>query len=466
MVVGVLFNLFMKKKILFFARDYQNDFFPHLISGIYDSLYVVLTIKEKKKLLQNYNINAIGCFEDYFTEKSSSKLVFDDLYLDTSFFSDRYLGSRTFKERRIILALERDFWRGILTEYRPSAVVNEIVAIEISEVLQIEARKLAIDHYSWMISPFKDKSFYWQESPFHSSLNSDVFHKQPTEESMDFSSRYINKLKTLDNVKPFYAENLYGRLSLSRLFSMVRITIISFFNFCRLKLKRKNRYFYPYYMGDKSVLINNLKNYYNSIIFKYDSIEDYEQCDLVFYPLHYEPEASIIYMSEFYEDQLNLIRNFSKCLRHNQVLAVKEHPQQPGVLLNKEYRKLRKRLSNVMFLPAEYSTKTLILKCELILTQTSTAGWEAIILGKPVVVIGKVFYDKYPFINNFVSFEELKNIIKNKSYAIPDDEATIEYVANFYEYCKDGNPYPHANLYEDRNVDYIREAIENKILIN
>ena len=221
-----------------------------------------------------------------------------------------------------------------------------------------------------------------------------------------------------------------------------------------------NKYLKSYYFN-KSVFVHNVLNYINSILYSYDKFN--EKYETVFYPLHFEPEASILYMSEYNEDQSGLIRNLAKCLRNNQLLVVKEHPQQPGMLLSNRFRQLRKHLSNVVFLPAEYSTKRLIELSELIITQTSTAGWESLILGKPVVVIGKVFYDKYPGINKFYDFEKLKILIHNKQYQYPQRDATIKFIAQIWHYCQEGNPYPYAGLYEEENIKRMVRAIEKRL---
>lgn len=454
----------MKKSILFFARDYQNIFFPLLGSEHYDSIFVTLTKKEKKDLLVRYGIQAVACFEDYFYDRYAVDSICDESYLETSFFSDRYLGSFSIDERRKILSLERDFWKSIFSSYNPDAVINEIVAIEIAEVMQIEASRLGIQYFAWMISPFKDKSFYWLDSPYHASLRETTFTKQPSNKASDFAENYILNLNISDNVKPFYAENLSSRFAFSRIVNLLKRILTGIFGNIKLGLAKTNKYFYPYYLGDTSAIKLELDSYINSLVFNYDNIDSYAHYNLAFYPLHFEPEASILYMSEFFEDQINLIRNLSKCLRQDQVLVVKEHPQQPGILLSKPYRKLRKRLSNVIFLPAEYSTKNLILKTEIILTQTSTAGWEALVLNKPVVVFGKVFYDKYEYINVFNGFNHLKELLRTKSYTMPDKVAMLKFVANFYDYCKQGNPYMHTDLYNADNVENIKKSIESRLL--
>jgi capsule polysaccharide export protein KpsC/LpsZ len=121
-------------------------------------------------------------------------------------------------------------------------------------------------------------------------------------------------------------------------------------------------------------------------------------------------------------------------------------------------------LSNIAFLPSEYSTKKLIQLSELIVTQTSTAGWEALILGKPVVVIGKVFYDKYPKINRFSDFENLKIMIHTKQYQFPQKDETLKFIAQVWNYCQEGNPYPNPELYNQENIRRIVHSIEQRLI--
>jgi capsule polysaccharide export protein KpsC/LpsZ len=166
-------------------------------------------------------------------------------------------------------------------------------------------------------------------------------------------------------------------------------------------------------------------------------------------------------MSEFNEDQAALIRNLSKCLKQNQILAVKEHPQQLGKLWTSEYKKLKASLSNVIVISGEIASDYAIQNSKLVIVQTGTLGWEAIIRGKPVVILGYTFYDKYPYINKFVSFENLREMIRNETYLLPEKEATIRYIAQIWGYSYKGNPFPHQKLCTQENLDNIVYAIED-----
>jgi hypothetical protein len=446
----------MIPKIVFFARDYQARLFPKLLSDKYTNIYVTLTISEKK-LIQKDGNEVAACFEEEFDCLEVHEIP--DSYLKTSFVSDRFLGSHSLDERRIILSKEISFWERIFEQHKPLAVINEVVAIEIAEVMYIEATKRNIRYFAWMVSPFEQRQFYWLSIPFFSRLDDNIFKELPDEDSAVFAEKYFKKFNEDDNVKPFYASNLDSRYNV---IIFIKWLLLLFMDMIKSGFSyRMNKYLKLYYFN-RPLFIVNIVNYTNSIFHSYDKIN--KNHGIVFYPLHYEPEASILYMAEYSEDQIGLIRNLSKCLSNNQILVVKEHPQQPGMLLSKSYRQLRKRLSNVAFLPAEYSTKKLIQLSELVITQTSTAGWEALILGKPVVVLGKVFYDNYPKINRFCDFENLKIMIQNKQYHIPQKDETLKFIAQVWNYSQEGNPYPCPELYEKENITRIVHSIEQRLM--
>jgi len=442
----------MKSNVVFFARDYQAVLFPKLKSGKYNSIYVTLTHRERI-YIESLGLKVAGCFEDDFENLQPSNLP--DNYLITSYVADRYLGEYSLDERKLILAKEKAFWGQIFESYEPIAVVNEVVAIEISEVMYIEAKKRNIRYLAWLASPFEEKNLFWAKSANHSSLDAEIFNNEPSIESIQFANSYLQKVLDNDNVKPFYARRLKSRYD-----PVVFIKYLLGFllnNIRSLIIRPKIKYLRSYYF-DRADGVRRIINYFNSLIYKYDSLNQHDK--IVFYPLQYEPEASLLYMSEFNENQIGLIRNLAKCLKSNQVLVVKEHPSQPGMLLSNKFRLLRKEISNLIYLPSEYSTKQLLLKSILIVTQTSTAAWEAILLGKPIVVLGKQYYDKYPYINKFNGFEKLKEVIRNDRLLYPDHNATIRYIAQMWEYCREGNPFPNEKLYHDDNIKKIINAIE------
>jgi len=450
-------NTFKKKPtIVFFSRDYQAELFPMLKSDCYDSLHVTMLKSEKKKV-ESTGAIVVGCFEEALESEASLNDTKFANYLKTSFCSDRFYGKFNIKERILLLAIEKKFWSDIFDKYKPLAVVNETVAIEISEVMAIEAESRNIKYLAWQPTLFKDKCFFFSSTPYDSSLDQRI-----TNISTDTDS--INKATELFNCEdktPFYTKNLPHRLNVVSFCLNIR----SYFIY---KIKKvfycyKNKYIKDY-ITDDSFIKFKLNLYFASLFYRYESFSTVkDKFELVFYPLHYEPEATLFYSSEFNDIQPALIRNLCKCLKQNQVLVVKEHPQQPGMLLSKTYRKLKKDLSNLFYLPAEYPTNRIIFESKLVVTLVGTAGWQALMQGKPVAVLGKVFYDSYQFINKVDNFDKLRQLIRSEKYVYPQKEATIDFIAKMYKFSKKGNPYPHADLYSKANIQQIISVISEEI---
>jgi hypothetical protein len=130
----------MKPKIVFFSRSSQTVLCPLLISDKYDSIHVVLTRQEKEEL-EARGFNVEFCFETY--NKSIEKI--DGNYLKSSLLSDRFLNKLRLNERLNLLKKEVSFWADVFDKYKPIAIINEQVAIEIAEVMYIEAKKEALN---------------------------------------------------------------------------------------------------------------------------------------------------------------------------------------------------------------------------------------------------------------------------------------------------------------------------------
>ncbi|TXH04022.1 MAG: hypothetical protein E6R07_08745 [Nevskiaceae bacterium] len=110
------------------------------------------------------------------------------------------------------------------------------------------------------------------------------------------------------------------------------------------------------------------------------------------YPIHFHPEASTSIYAKHYVDELGVIKNIAFSLPLDAVLYVKEHPSAVALQETAFYRTLS-RLPNVRLIRAGQNTKKLIRGCQAVVTLTSTVGYEAVILKKPVVVLGDVFYE-------------------------------------------------------------------------
>ncbi len=140
------------------------------------------------------------------------------------------------------------------------------------------------------------------------------------------------------------------------------------------------------------------------------------------FPLHLQPEASSLILSKFYVNQLEVIRNLSKVLPADVSLYVKEHPAAYGRHKFGFYKRLLE-IHNVKLIAPDVDTKKLIVNSKGIIVLSGTMGWEAMLLGVPVYVLGNVFYDNFKNIIKVSGFQQLGNKI-NTSF-ISDEKSIL-----------------------------------------
>ncbi|OGZ28186.1 MAG: hypothetical protein A2931_02840 [Candidatus Niyogibacteria bacterium RIFCSPLOWO2_01_FULL_45_48] len=162
----------------------------------------------------------------------------------------------------------------------------------------------------------------------------------------------------------------------------------------------------------------------------YDEADKNE--DFAFYPLQKEPEISITLFAPFFKDQLWLTRQIARSLPIHYKLYVKEHPSMFSYRPRKYYKELKK-IPNVKLIRPSVSSFDLTKNAKLIATITGTAGWEGILLKKPVITLGDVFYSALPMVKNCKTIEELPYIVKtqleNFNY---DEEKLINLITAIY----------------------------------
>lgn len=138
--------------------------------------------------------------------------------------------------------------------------------------------------------------------------------------------------------------------------------------------------------------LTNLRRYQKDIRFDaFDASQPY-----YFYPLHLEPEAVVLYHAHgLYANQVKLIQNIAAQLPPGVFLYVKDHPHDHGYRSVEDYLAL-KSVPNIRLLDTSISGKQVVAHSQGVITMTGTAGFEALLLGKPVFTFGKTFYSAAP----------------------------------------------------------------------
>jgi len=442
-------------RILFFARGYQAGFYPELADDRYEAVFATMTRAEAEQVRAKGG-KVAACFEEDFAALAPTEVP--DHYLATSFVSERFLGRYTQGERLDILGREIAFWRGLMDRFKPVAVVNELVAIELSEVLLIEARARRIPYLAPMYCVIEGL-FYWLPDPLTLS-GAALDLPDPGPEALALADAYLDQVSQSD-YKPYYVRNLAGRRSPKPLLAGIAKSAL-----WRWRDRASRRiagnpgaFRYESYSEEYA---KRLQVFLASFTQTYDDLADIAQNrEIVLYPLHQEPEATLNYMSEFMANQVATIENILKCLGPHQTLVVKEHPVDKGALLRPKFRDLRERHSSLAFLPAEVHSREVLARCERVVTLTSSVGWEAACLGKSVCVIGEIFWDSVPGVRRIGSWAELRAAMRTRvedmERVAPEDAR--RFVAGLAEFSLPGRPLPNALLYDADNIAAVRDAV-------
>ena len=118
----------------------------------------------------------------------------------------------------------------------------------------------------------------------------------------------------------------------------------------------------------------------------------------VYYPLHVPADMALTLRSPEYLDQVATIDFLLRTIPDTHVLAVKEHPAQIGAISAGRLFELARRFDNFVLLPPQTNNYAVLGRADAIVSVNSKSGAEAVLLGKPVVVMGDAFYRSCPLV--------------------------------------------------------------------
>ncbi len=193
----------------------------------------------------------------------------------------------------------------------------------------------------------------------------------------------------------------------------------------------------------------------------YDAIPAEFSNDNVVYPLQYEPEASLLYFAPEIVDQYSFVETILRALPSNKRLWVKEHPNQFGALRTKRWRDLKSRYHNLRFVHGRESGRSLIRASPLVVTISSTMGLDGLLMGRRLLVAGRVFFNQFTGAKRIQSYAALATELNDaKNYIVGDQiEDNIKEMVAFGRHCYPGDPQPAEILYSEENLNRLVNAI-------
>jgi hypothetical protein len=165
----------------------------------------------------------------------------------------------------------------------------------------------------------------------------------------------------------------------------------------------------------------------------------------IYFALHVEPEASTMVVSPYHTNQLAVIEALSKAMPLSWQLVVKEHPSMLGRRPAGFYSRIEAMPGVTLAAPQESSLR-LVSRAAITATITGTVAWEAILLGRPALIVGDS-----PFLAvgagavHCRDFSALPQAIAQAAALPPaPDEKLIAYICALMD---ESAPFPHDMLW-------------------
>jgi hypothetical protein len=158
------------------------------------------------------------------------------------------------------------------------------------------------------------------------------------------------------------------------------------------------------------------------------------------YALHTQPESSIDVVGAYFSDQVDLVRTIARSLPINHKLYVKIHPTDIDGQKASFYRELA-AIPGVQLIGHQISSRDLLLKASLVFSLSGTIAYEAGLLGIPVIVFARNYFNALPTIHYCSSPPELPSLIAKvlvNEVSKDLDDQLIGFLAQLRTCCFDG----------------------------
>jgi hypothetical protein len=154
----------------------------------------------------------------------------------------------------------------------------------------------------------------------------------------------------------------------------------------------------------------------------------------VYFPLHLQPELTTAALGGVFNDQLDALERLANIIPENWLIYAKENPKQGCEQRGPEFFHRIKAMAKVRYLAKETNTVSLLKHCRFVATVTGTAGWEAILGGKPCLVFGLAWYASMPGVIRYSATTSIDEILSHQ----PTRADKIKHLELIYEKTREG----------------------------
>lgn len=333
------------------------------------------------------------------------------------------------KDKKIKLKENLIFFKKFISEkkkrFKKIFFFQEISGFSGSLSCFISAIKYGCSHYFIEPSFFNDRVFFLKNT-----FDLDIKYKKTK-----ISHKVKKRIETIKKNKKIISTNhLLKRYNLP-IKKILEIKIIfRFFNKVLSKyfFRNNEEFNHPFRQAFKF-----LKMFINHqfLIFIYDKIP---QENFVYFPLHVPEDFSLTIREPRYLNQLKLIENVLKIMPKNIFLVTKEHPSMIGALSSIEINRLVKKYKNFKIINPLTNNYEVIKKSSVVLTINSKTGFEALLVGKNVLTLGKSFYSELKSVLKLDKIKQIKNGINHISKRKVKSKEIYSFCQNIWNFSYPG----------------------------
>lgn len=393
------------------------------------------------------------CLKNYKKDqKEFPGLFWKELFAEFERFNGLKLYNFNYQNSTEIIAQSYQFADFIFQKEKPDIIVAEPPTSTFNEVFYFFCQKYDKTYLGFIVSRLEGRFDIYNlkhtcteyEAAFKTLNENNISGKEKS-----FARDFVKQFISHKQIPPYMVDEFRhlrsGELNRLKGYLKREKKMLSHY----LKYLSKRKYFHPFDYNSEFLLnhiprypLHALRNRFRTINQKniFDSLGDNDKFFL--YPLHFQPESSTSVQAMYFCDQLNSIKNIAFSLPFPCKLYVKEHPSAIGTKPGSFYRKI-KEIPNVVLISPYENVENLIKKSEGIVTLTSTIGMEAVLSGKPVYVLGDVFYDYHPLCRKVNGFEELRKKIQediiNKPVVVNLENINIRFIVSYFKNTIAGN---------------------------
>ncbi len=387
-------NFFKKQKIVNFEKTW---FYRDYIKNDNDKIDIAFLQNFEKK----YGIN-----------------LWEVAYSERFFFN--YNPYHKFNYNEIVTILEKEckLFESVLDEVKPDYLIIKLTDSHQSHLIHqlCKARGIKV----LMMGPTRFAYRYAIYQDYDNLGNIDFKNYRPKNLSLSELQNYLNKYNAVKETKDFEAGSKVSFFNRMRrywhfIMSVGDSDFKSYYaNFGKTRLKIMFKFIFLKRWYRKSFID---KNFSKSI----DADEKF-----IYFPLHVEPERSLLLVAPFHTNQIEIITQIAKALPIGFKLYVKEHVGMSiyGWRERSYYQKILS-LPNVCLIHPSVNSIDLLKKCSLVITIGGTTGVEAAFHLKPTVVFADVGYSMLSSIYRLRNVEELPQVI-NKMISMKVETTSLE----------------------------------------